>query len=258
VSLQFCCWRFFLLHTDPTKMAGPRHDVLAAFNKAKAVFFYKTMTSTMVADGSGSEVMRLVSTIMHLFCCEVLVLLLIPRPDTVGLRLNVGQELPSQFAIKHGEEMNQVVALVRPASCGGGEWSLLFEGCYYRNYPSRVCVYGGGWRDFVLDNGISIGEFLVFELVDRSRLIVHVYPRDDQFGIHPRGLCRSVEEESGLLHPPRSGNADQKDLGQSRPSRPSSTPVEVAWDHIGFKKTMCASHCPNCKTVNLVSIINSH
>jgi hypothetical protein len=32
----------------------------------------------------------------------------------------------------------------------------------------------------VLDNGISIGEFLVFELVDRSRLVVHVYPRDDQ------------------------------------------------------------------------------
>jgi hypothetical protein len=66
---------------------------------------------------------------MHLFCS---LLLLIPRSDTVvGLRLNVGQELPTQFAIKHGEEMNQVVALVRPASCGGGEWSLLFE---RRNY----------------------------------------------------------------------------------------------------------------------------
>jgi hypothetical protein len=255
VSLQFCCWRFFLLHTDPTKMAGPRRDVLAAFNKAKAVFFYKTMTSTMVADGSGLEVMRLVSTIMYLFCSQTLLVLLIPRPDTVGLRLNVGQELPTQFAIKHGAEMNQVVALVRPASCGGGEWSLLFE---RRNYQSRVYVYGGGWRDFVLDNGISIGEFLVFELVDRSRLIVYVYPRDDQFGIHRRGLCRSVEEESGLLHPPRSGSADQKDMGQSRPSRPSSTPVKVAWDHIGFKKTMCASHGPNCKWVNLVSIINSH
>jgi hypothetical protein len=45
-------------------MAGPRRDVLAAFNKAKAVFFFKTMTSTMVADGSRSEVMRLVSTQM--------------------------------------------------------------------------------------------------------------------------------------------------------------------------------------------------
>jgi hypothetical protein len=53
----------------------------------------------------------------------------------------------------------------------------------------------------VLENGISIGEFLVFELVDRSRLLVHVYPRDNQFGIRPRGLCRSgEEEESGLLH----------------------------------------------------------
>jgi hypothetical protein len=237
-------------------MAGPRLDVVWAFNKATAIFFYKTMTSTMVADSSTSKVMRLVSTIMHLFCFGILVLLLIPRSDTVvGLRLNVGQELPSQFAIKHGAEMNQVVALVRPASCGAGEWSLLFE---RRNYQSRVYVYGGGWRDFVLDNGISIGEFLVFELVDRSRLIVHVYPRDDQFGIHPRGLCRSGEEESGLLLPPRSGYADQRDMGQSRPSRPSSTPVKVAWDHIGFKKTMCASHGPNCKTVNLVSIINSH
>jgi hypothetical protein len=112
-------------------MAGPRRDVLAAFNKAKAVFFFKTMTSTMVADGSGLEVMRLVSTIMYLFCSQTLLVLLIPRPDTVGLRLNVGQELPTQFAIKHGAEMNQVVALVRPASCGGGEWSLLFE---RRNY----------------------------------------------------------------------------------------------------------------------------
>jgi hypothetical protein len=70
-------------------MAGPRRDVLAAFNKARAVFFYKTMTTTMVADSPRSEVMRLVSTIMHLFCSQTLVLLLIPRPDTVGLRLNV-------------------------------------------------------------------------------------------------------------------------------------------------------------------------
>ena len=239
-------------------MAGPRRDVLAAFKKAKAVFFYKTMTTTMVADGLRSKIMRLVSSIMHLFCCEILVLLLIPRPDTVGLRLNVGQELPTQFAMKHGEEMNQVVALVRPASCGGGEWSLMFEGRHCRNYQSRVYVFGGGWRDFVLDNGISIGEFLVFELVDRSRLIVYVYPRDDQFGIHPRGLCRSVEEESGLLQPPRSGNAGQKNMGQSRRSRPSSSPVKVAWDHIGFKKTMRASHGRNWKTVKLVSIINSH
>ena len=199
-------------------MAGPRRDVLAAFKKAKAVFFYKTMTTTMVADGLRSEVMRLVSSIMHLFCFEILVLHLIPRPDTVGLRLNVGQELPTQFAMKHGEEMNQVVALVRPASCGGGEWSLMFEGCHCRNYESRVYVYGGGWRDFVLDSGISIGDFLVFELMDRSRLIVYVYPHDDQFGI------RSIEEDSSV------------------------------W----FKKTMHASHGPNCKVVKMVSIINSH
>ena len=33
-------------------MAGLRRDVLATFKNARAVFFYKTMTSTMVADGS--------------------------------------------------------------------------------------------------------------------------------------------------------------------------------------------------------------
>jgi hypothetical protein len=29
-------------------------------------------------------------------------------------------------------------------------------------------------------------------------------------------------------------------------------------DHIGFKKTVCTSHGPDCKSIRLVSIINSH
>ena len=150
--------------------------------------------------------------------------------------------------------MSQDVALVRPSSCGSGEWWLSFKVYSFRNYRPRICAVGGGWRDFVLDNGIGIGDFLVFELVDVSRLLVHVY--DDQLAFKPQVLCRSGEEESKLLNP-GSGNVDHKDMDQSHPTKLSSRPVK---EYIGFKKTLCASHNPNSKRgskARLVGIINS-
>lgn len=73
-------------------------------------------------------------------------------------------ELPSSFANEHREEISQDAALVRP-TYGSAAWWLRFEVRHFSNFLTRVCTFGGGWRDFVLDNGINIGGFLVFELV---------------------------------------------------------------------------------------------
>ncbi|KAG0606504.1 hypothetical protein M758_9G146200 [Ceratodon purpureus] len=217
---QFCCWRFSLLHTDTTKMTGPRHDVIAVFNKAKAIFFYKTITTSMVSDSKTNHVMYL--------------------------------ELPTLFVTEHGEKMSQAVALVRPASCGSGKWWLRFEGRHSVNYPSRIFTFGGGWRDFVVDNGISIGEFLVFELVNTSRLVVHVYPRDDQLGVNSRGfsLSADVVEDSERLNLGL-GDANHKNICQNRPTRPSLPPVKVALEFSEFKKTLCATNVPNGKIAKI-------
>lgn len=42
----------------------------------------------------------------------------------------------------------------------------------------RVYVYGfGGWKDFALENNIKVGDLLIFTLIEMSRFVVYIYPK---------------------------------------------------------------------------------
>lgn len=109
----------------------------------------------------------------------------------------------------------------------------------------------------MLENGITVGDLLVFELVELSRFLVHVYPPDAsvtpyRYMNHRLGNARlsGEEEESELLN---SRNVDE-DMSQGRPTRPSSPSDKVALETC-FTKILSASHVAGGKP-ELVRIIN--
>jgi len=151
------------------------------------------------------------------------------------------QEFPTRFVYDHGKDLEVKVAFKR-RTCET-LWWLQLEVRHYEHRKSRVYTFGGGWKEFVLDNGISVGDLLVFELVGFSRFLVHLFPPDASvvpyqytraFCGKTGGFCRSGEEEPVLL------NSDEEDM--SSPSSPPSSPSDKMPFVPCFRKILCPAH----------------
>ncbi|KAI4313559.1 hypothetical protein L6164_026524 [Bauhinia variegata] len=119
--------------------------------------------------------------------------------------------VPLEFAKKYlNVKMDPVLVTLR--SVDGRLWSVKYIS---RLSQGRLCYeLRRGWKQFVLDNNLQIGDVCVFELIDRIKLTFDVTIfRDAKDGAH---LIYSVDREEPLMTKVKSENSNICDQFRSQ------------------------------------------
>ena len=84
------------------------------------------------------------------------------------------QEIPAAFTKKTGwPETSDCILVTSTTSMK--QWPVLFN----RQRGTIVSLYEG-WTEFLHDQGIEVGNFMVFEYVDDQCLVVAIYPPESE------------------------------------------------------------------------------
>ena len=81
------------------------------------------------------------------------------------------QDLPAQFIKEHGDKFQEIVLLkVRehPRACA-------VKVRISREHTRQKVLFGRGWREFVMENGVEVGDELIFCVVAMSKFVVYIF-----------------------------------------------------------------------------------
>ena len=108
---------------------------------------------------------------------------------------------------------------------------------------------GGGWAKFVIDNKLSMGAFLTFEVVDERRLVVAHHTRctaEDGEGPHQPDINSATVREWRYIEPPEA----------EHPHRLATMPnTDVQSNTLQrFRKTLRKTHVAKQNNSRIVSV----
>lgn len=88
----------------------------------------------------------------------------------------VFQDIPTQFVQEHGDKFQETVLLKERRYGRVCALKLRIDHSKHRN--NYKVVIGCGWSQFAKDNGLEVGDELVFCNVAMSKFVVHIFGQD--------------------------------------------------------------------------------
>lgn len=156
------------------------------------------------------------------------------------------QEIPKSFSARSGWPGHLDVTLVTSIT-REKQWPLQLRRVEPGSSLTAISI-GSGWDEFVKDNGVGLGDLLVFEVVDEVCLVVTIHRHRPRPATH--GKKKPPAEMAPTPKPARTPTAVER-TGSSAQAPPSA--YKPFWGP-QFCKTLRVSHLRSGGAARLVSL----